>query len=89
MPPYTVAMNIIERPDPQWGDLSSALHNILPYANDLALEASEMLNNIIHHLGLCLQSEDYAPGAVYWGKQLHLYVPFFTLELTSRHDMSS
>ncbi|KAF9155612.1 hypothetical protein BG015_009167 [Linnemannia schmuckeri] len=67
-------MNIIERPDPQWGDLSFALHNILPYANDLALEASEMLNNIIHHLGLCLKSEDYAPGALYWGKQLHQYL---------------
>jgi len=67
-------MNTIERPDPQWGDLSSALHNILPYGNDLALEASEMLNNIIHHLGLCLKAEDFAPGVLYWGKQLHQYV---------------
>ncbi|KAK3820952.1 MAG: hypothetical protein J3R72DRAFT_28458 [Linnemannia gamsii] len=74
MPPYTVAMNTIERPDPQWGDLSAALHDILPYANDLALEASEMLNNIIHQLGLALKSEDYAPGALYWGKQLHQYL---------------
>ena len=60
-------------PKAEWGDLSTALHNILPYGNDLAHEASDMLSNIVHHFGLCLKSEEWAPGAIYWAKQLNEY----------------
>ncbi|KAF9586315.1 hypothetical protein BGW38_007062 [Lunasporangiospora selenospora] len=58
----------------QWANLSSALHNILPYGKDLEQEASDMLRLINCHFGLCLQSEDWAPGAVYWAKQLNQYL---------------
>jgi len=60
-------------PKAEWGDLSTELHNILPYGNSLAQEASDMLSNIVHHFGLCLKSEDWAPGALYWAKQLSEY----------------
>jgi hypothetical protein len=74
MPPYTVtAPADMDIPKAEWGDLSTALHNILPYGNDLAHEASDMLSNIIYHFGLCLKSEDWAPGAIYWAKQLNEY----------------
>lgn len=71
MPPYTTATTPDVEPNPQWGDLSTVLHNILPYGNSLATEAGEMLSNIIHHFGLSLKAEDWAPGAVYWAKQLN------------------
>ncbi|KAG0049518.1 hypothetical protein BGZ83_005704 [Gryganskiella cystojenkinii] len=75
MPPYTVATTMdIDIPKEGWGDLSTALHNIFPYGNDLAQEASDMLTNIIRHFGLCLKSEDWAPGAIYWAKQLSEYL---------------
>jgi len=71
MPPYTVAsVSDIDLPALQWEDLSSSLHNILPYGHDLAQEASDMLNNIIYHFGLCLKAEDWTPGVIYWAKQL-------------------
>ncbi|KAG0349377.1 hypothetical protein BG004_007004 [Podila humilis] len=84
MPPYTNTTTP-EEPDPNWGDLSTALHNILPYGNDLATEASEMLSNIIHHLGLALKAEDWAPGAMYWSKQLGVYLDLkYSLPLETR-----
>ncbi|KAF9994804.1 hypothetical protein BGZ79_000402 [Entomortierella chlamydospora] len=33
-----------------------------------------MLSNIISHMGICLQSEDWAPGVLYWAKQLKQYL---------------
>ncbi|KAF9193043.1 hypothetical protein BGZ51_004276 [Haplosporangium sp. Z 767] len=70
---------------PHWGDLSTALHNILPYGHDLAQEAHEMLDNIIHHFGLCLKAEDWAPGALYWAKQLNQYLDLkYTLPKETR-----
>ncbi|KAF9979719.1 hypothetical protein BGZ75_009303 [Mortierella antarctica] len=58
----------------QWGDLASHLRNLLPYGHSLASEAADMLDNIVHHFGLSLQSEDWAPGALYWAKQLNQYL---------------
>ncbi|KAI1320115.1 hypothetical protein EDD11_002087 [Mortierella claussenii] len=75
----------MDQPSPQWGDLSTALHNILPYGHDLSQEASEMLQNIVHHFGLCLKSEDWAPGALYWGRQLSDYLDLkYALPLETR-----
>ncbi|KAF9396493.1 hypothetical protein CPC16_001175 [Podila verticillata] len=85
MPPYTITTTPDVEPNPQWGDLSTVLHNILPYGNSLAAEASEMLSNIIHHLGLSLKAEDWAPGAVYWAKQLNQYLDLkYTLPRETR-----
>ncbi|KAF9169581.1 hypothetical protein BGX20_010129 [Mortierella sp. AD010] len=75
MPSFTpVSALDMEQPQPQWGDLSTALHNILPYGRDLSQEASDMLSNIISHMSICLQSEDWAPGVLYWAKQLKQYL---------------
>ncbi|KAF9423952.1 hypothetical protein BGZ94_008121 [Podila epigama] len=85
MPPYTTTASAEIEPNPSWGDLSSALNNILPYGNELAAEASEMLSTILHHIGLSLQAEDWAPGAIYWAKQLNQYLDLkYTLPLESR-----
>ncbi|KAF9110857.1 hypothetical protein BGX27_005774 [Mortierella sp. AM989] len=86
MPPFTpIPTSDMEQPQPQWGDLSTALHNILPYGYNLSQEASEMLRNIIHHLGLCLESEDWAPGTLYWAKQLKQYLDLkYTLPIETR-----
>ncbi|KAG0021330.1 hypothetical protein BGZ82_011351 [Podila clonocystis] len=85
MPPYTTTTTSDIEPNPQWGDLSTVLHNILPYGNNLATEASEMLSNIIHHLGLSLKAEDWAPGAVYWAKQLNQYVMMSKIIMSVRY----
>ncbi|KAG0346761.1 hypothetical protein BGZ54_005109, partial [Gamsiella multidivaricata] len=75
----------IEISNQQWGDLSAAHHNILPYGNDLSQEASDMLSNIIQHFDLCLKSEDWAPGALYWAKQLNQYLDLkYTLPKETR-----
>lgn len=75
MPPYTTPHSNTTTPltmhTAQWGDLASHLLNILPYGHSLANEAADMLDNIVHHFGLSLQSEDWAPGALYWAKQLN------------------
>ncbi|KAF9918681.1 hypothetical protein BX616_006764 [Lobosporangium transversale] len=69
----------------QWGDLSTALHNLLPYGHDMSQEASEMLHNIIYHFGLCLKSEDWAPGLVEWGRRLDKYLDLkYALPLETR-----
>ncbi|KAG0225196.1 hypothetical protein B0O80DRAFT_458867 [Mortierella sp. GBAus27b] len=75
MPPYAVpTLSDIDLPALKWDDLSSSLHNILPYGHDLAHEATDMLSNIIYHLGLCLKAADWAPGVIHWAKQLDLYL---------------
>ncbi|KAG0312267.1 hypothetical protein BGZ99_009606 [Dissophora globulifera] len=75
MPPYTTAsVADMDLPKPHWGNLSTALNDILPYGHDLSQEASDMLSNIIYHFGLSLRSEDWAPGALYWAKQLNQYL---------------
>ncbi|KAF9434968.1 hypothetical protein BGZ76_007123 [Entomortierella beljakovae] len=86
MPPFTAASaSDMELPQSQWGDLSAALHNVLPYGKDLSQEASEMLSNILYQLGLRLQSEDWAPGTLYWAKQLKQYLDLkYTLPLDTR-----
>ncbi|CAO3568761.1 unnamed protein product [Mortierella alpina] len=68
-----------------WGDLASDLLTVLPYSHALASEAADMLDNIVHHFGLSLQSEDWAPGALYWAKQLNQYLDLkYTLPKETR-----
>ncbi|KAF9164493.1 hypothetical protein DFQ26_001384 [Actinomortierella ambigua] len=68
-----------------WGNLASPLANMLPYSNALSAEAAEMLNDIIHHFNICLQAEDWAPGAAFWAKQLNKYLDLkYILPLETR-----
>ncbi|KAF9940539.1 hypothetical protein BGZ65_006679 [Modicella reniformis] len=83
MPSHTVTA--IDLTPHQWDDLSTALHHILPYDHDLAQEACDMLKNIIYHFGLCLKTEDWAPGVLYWAKKLDLYLDLnYTLPKETR-----
>ncbi|KAG0235309.1 hypothetical protein BGW42_005476 [Actinomortierella wolfii] len=85
MPPYTVVASMDPELAHNWGDLSSSLANMLPYSNVLSAEAAEMLQNIIQNFNLCVQAEEWAPGAAFWAKQLNKYLDLkYTLPLETR-----
>ncbi|KAF9978770.1 hypothetical protein BGZ73_000417 [Actinomortierella ambigua] len=86
MPPYTVAASM-DQPlaHNNWGDLAVTLTNVLPYSSSLSAEAADMLNDIIHHFNICLQAQDWAPGAAFWAKQLNKFLDLkYTLPLETR-----